>query len=250
MNSADKFGKKTFLHYHRYVDDIIIFSKRKRDIKSYIQILNNLKLLTNEKFSTGKTSKGFEYLGYQFHAGYITPKKISQERFLSQIFRLLREAELEIKKSPQSGRTATDLEIKQQAIYKINLKIVGAISENKKYGWLAYYCHGNSTSFLHKLDAIIKAKAQKTLGHQFINSHNLRSTVASYYDMKFHSGSKFALNFNMLDTNAQKMEFIIKMGVISQNQAVSISQAELNKLFSRVVKIELRSLQSDTGYIA
>ena len=249
LNSADRLGKKVFDTYYRYVDDILVFSTKKVAIQAFIKKIESLGLSINEKFQQGGVIEAFDYLGYSFDAGVVAPKQTAQERFLSQVFKVIKETESRLRKVKASSSEDARDAIKSSALYRINLKITGAIYGNKKYGWLAYYCQGNRVSCLFRMNAIIRLRLTKKFGADFMKTHALRSLVDSFYDMKHYHGSRLALNFNKLELNSDKMAFLVRMGVISMEQSSSIPEHELHVLFNKIVKKELHSLQADTGYV-
>lgn len=77
--------------YFRYVDDILILTRKSRITpvkKSVINRLEKLKLLLNEdKTIEGNLQSGFDYLGYKFRTQRITVRTSSKQRFLNSLFK-------------------------------------------------------------------------------------------------------------------------------------------------------------------
>jgi len=96
----DKLYKKGDIFYLRYVDDIIIMAKTrwklKTAIKTVYEILDTLKLKvhTTEKRFIGKTSEGFDFLGYFFKSKRkLKPSKKALDKFVQHSKRLLEQGD-------------------------------------------------------------------------------------------------------------------------------------------------------------
>jgi len=94
--AMDKLYRKGDIFYLRYVDDIIIMSKTrwkfKTALKKAYEILDalNLKVHTEEKRFIGKTSDGFDFLGYFFKENKkLKPSRKALSKFVQHSKRLL-----------------------------------------------------------------------------------------------------------------------------------------------------------------
>ncbi|VVM23868.1 reverse transcriptase, partial [uncultured Gammaproteobacteria bacterium] len=122
--------------YHRYVDDIFIMC----DYQSVEDISNNvirkfeeIKLVIHEpngdsgKSVLGKIDEKFDYLGYQFKGGLISPRTTSIEKLKDSIVSIF-----------TSYKYAKDKN-KEFLLWRLNLRITGCIFQNKSRGWMFFF---------------------------------------------------------------------------------------------------------------
>ncbi len=147
--------------YFRYVDDILIFNHNHPHncLKKFSEeLLNKLNLSLNEKKSFCKENKEtFEYLGYYFNFPKISVRKSTVQRFINHIASSF----VEFKETfgrPKKPWITSDLQ-KTIFIDVLNERLTGAISGNRKYGWIFYFLEINDQRILHKIDSI----TQKTV---------------------------------------------------------------------------------------
>ena len=96
-----KLYKKGSVFYLHYVDDIVILAKTRWKFKEAIKLMHKtldslqISVHTQEKRFVGKTSKGFDFLGYYFKTGRkVKPSKKSMERFSQRARQLLEQGDL------------------------------------------------------------------------------------------------------------------------------------------------------------
>ncbi len=90
LNQLDQFVKHTLKikHYYRYVDDFLIFSDSKRDLKVFrrkikLFLKKDLFLaVPKNKSYTNLTSKGVDFLGYKVFSSFVRLRKSNIKRFI------------------------------------------------------------------------------------------------------------------------------------------------------------------------
>ena len=113
----------------------------------------------------------FGYLGYVFEWPKVSVRESSVERMRNSILAIIKDAK---------HKKASD----DQLIELLNLRITGAISDKKHYGWLFYYRHINDMVLLHQLDAFVLSVVEK---HSNLPSERLaeiKRFVRAYYEIK------------------------------------------------------------------
>jgi retron-type reverse transcriptase len=150
--------------YHRYVDDIFIMC----DYQSVEDISNNvirkfeeIKLVIHEpngdsgKSVLGKIDEKFDYLGYQFKGGLISPRTTSIEKLKDSIVSIF-----------TSYKYAKDKN-KEFLLWRLNLRITGCIFQNKSRGWMFFFLEINNETILYNLDRHIKHLNDKRVASYF-----------------------------------------------------------------------------------
>ncbi len=93
LNKLDERMEKTGLFYIRFMDDWIVLSPTRWKLRKAVRIANKtlaeLAVVKHpDKTFIGKTSKGFDFLGYYFKPGKLAVSKSSFNRFMKKISRL------------------------------------------------------------------------------------------------------------------------------------------------------------------
>jgi len=93
--------QKGDIFYLRYVDDIVILAKTRWKFKKAVKLMHEtldslqLSVHVQKKRFVGKTSKGFDCLGYYFKLGRkVKPSKKFMERFAKRAIQLLEQGDL------------------------------------------------------------------------------------------------------------------------------------------------------------
>ncbi len=154
--------KNKIIGYHRYVDDILIIANKTiinkiiSNLKSKITYLE-LRLHDKEKTENiNLKEKDLIFLGYVFKYKdnyyskhlkienlIIIPKKESLEKFFKSILGMFSKFNRELKEinklyKEDNKNKKLDL-LNKNFIFRLNMKISGCISEDKRYGFFAYF---------------------------------------------------------------------------------------------------------------
>lgn len=228
------FEKKKNLFYVRYVDDILILCN-KQDIDIIFHEASDYltkKLLLDvntEKCDKGYINDGFSFLGYRLENDSLLPRVMAirgLERTIEKIF-------IDYSKSKDKNY--------EYFIWKLNLKITGAISENKKYGWLFYFSQITDESVFFHLDWFIQ-KMIKRFGIGIVDSSiRLKKYVRAYKEITQNlKNTKYIPNFDLYDpTDMEK--FLIEICKVEPGKDVD----EIIQNFKTVVFKSLSSLEKD-----
>jgi len=148
----------TGIRYFRFVDDILILGaeqqvKQARDVLEKALTKRQLELHTQgaDKEHLNQASEPFAYLGYHFNGALISVRSSSVDRLkrsIVDLFSRYKRHNSEPSALQQNKETLIDL---------LNLRITGAISDKKEYGWLFYYRHITDQTLLHQLDALVQS---------------------------------------------------------------------------------------------
>jgi len=236
LNIDNKFKCNRKIKYYRYVDDIFIFCNKNKYIYYFKLKKEILKLkikLNKRKTRIKKMDKGFDFLGYKIEDNIISVKKQSitkLENSLEEIF-----------KKYNMNKNVEEL------IWRLNIRISGIITKNKRYGWLFYFNNINDLRLLYHLDDIIE-KFKKRYGLENIKT---KKFVKTYYKMQTKNlkNSKYFLNIEAV-TEAEKKEILKKLTDISEKEINKLSIGELNYIFRKNMFKLLKSLEQDLDSIS
>lgn len=249
-NSMDAFNVK----YYRYVDDVLIYGDKESVSKAYLSIRRKLKLrgLNTHPPSSPKTHLGylnqpFGFLGYVFNGNDITVRDSTLEGFLQSIAARFSDfthnKNRRLKKYPHLSID----DLKEIFVDELNEKITGAISGNKRYGWVAYYSNINDLSLLHKIDFIAKEMFSRLSDFDHQPPTELKKISRSYYEIKFNPQGGYIRNYDKIETLKQKTEFLVSRGRISPDERLTRDQIE--ERFERYKATILSRMQADEGEI-
>jgi len=186
LESVDEaLNKNTKIFYSRFVDDILMIGS-KEDLIAAKELLKNLlteKSLNLHTQGTDKQSfnsiqEEFGYLGYIFNWPKVSVRESSLDR--------MRQSILAITKQAKEKNLTND-----QIINLLNIRITGAISDRKQYGWLFYYRHINDLSILHQLDAFILSAVQRQIKFSPEDLKKIKRFARAYFEIKHSVNSGY-----------------------------------------------------------
>lgn len=240
--------------YHRYVDDIIVVSnKDERDdaIDKLARSLGGLGLkLNREKTKTFQFSERFEFLGYEVQDGLCRPRLASVEKYIRGIASLF--AQFRVKRLPGRKGTLewTDEEFGDVFVEELNERITGAISQHKQYGWVFYFNESTDLSTFSRVDKIVKAMARRTPNLTNEMRGRIKSLTRSYFESKYSKANGYIANYDLIESNKDKLRFLLRMGYADKKNAENMSPAKVNALFREVISQRLARLDQDVGLVS
>lgn len=262
LRNLDQFMlKNENIFYIRYVDDILIAGPKERlaeiipvfihkvESPQELQLtLNKDKTFSNcQSIQEANHSDDFEYLGYHFSAGKISPRKGSEEKFLRAIMALFSEykhASKEIKS--RKKRISIEL-LKKAFIFRLNEKLTGAISEKRKYGWIFYFIEMNDLSVLYRIDNIVSKEFNKIDDFEFKPPQSLKKIVRAYYFALHSPANGYIHNYNKYQTDNEKRDFLLENGYIKPGQ--TYKNVTIRKRYAQVRTENLSHLVQDETFV-
>jgi hypothetical protein len=235
--------------YFRYVDDILIFSQpdKLQELKNIVtnKVQNiNLSLNDDKTYSTIGNHK-FDYLGYSFELPSVTVKQASIDRFIDSIVAKFsgfdKDQENKLRRYPY----LTKERLREIFTVQLNEKITGAISGNKRYGWLLYYNAINDLSVLYQIDRIMIGFFQRYFDE--MPPPNLKKIAKAYYEGKYNLNGGYVHNYNIYKTRSDKMNFLKERGAIDLQKRYS--EEEINEKFESIKAKNLSELERDDANI-
>ncbi len=237
--------------YLRYVDDILLFVEpdeveSSRDALE--ELLAGLGLsLAPEKYYTGAIEDRFEYLGYQMKLPRISVRQVSVSRFADS---LAAHFTRYILKTDQRYR-ADWLDAKAREIIfldELNERLSGAVSENRRYGWIFYFIEINDQSLLHTLDHVVRE-----LWSRHLRSNapaTLKRLARAYWEARFNQLGSYVHNYNEYRSLASKLQFLVRRGILDPKSQARHKPADIKTMFAQYRARMLARLDADVGVIS
>lgn len=237
MLDVDNYFKKIKgLHYYRYVDDIFIFCNRNvyiNFIKLKIQMFKNKLKLNKSKTRISKITYPFVFLGYSLMNDCVSVKKQSITKLENSIEKLF--------KNYKHNKN------KKELLWRLNIRISGAICNNKKYGWLFYFNKINDLKLLYHLDDLV-LKLKKRYNVTGIDN---KKFIEAYYQIKKNDIKKNDYFFNVdKATDEEKKDILLNITDFSKEEIEKLSNKDLDYNYKIAVFKCLKSLEMDLDNIS
>lgn len=264
LTEIDKeLASKDFTFY-RYVDDILIFTYDEypetlfEDL-SKLFLKYDLELQQDEKTLINPIEFPFDFLGYQFDFSKKIKNKpttsvrySSQKSFIQKIANLFYELKTTSKfpeKLPKWLKGNKEL-LKQQFINRLNERITGIISENKRYGWIFYFNEINDENLLYRLDSILNNFFRRSEVFENKKPDGIKSFVKAYFEIKHNlRNSSYIQNYDSFSTK-ELIEFFLKENGIIDPEREDYKYIELRNIFEKEKRKRLAVNQLDIGRIS
>lgn len=239
-------------YYYRYVDDMLILCEPDYCDNIFIDLNRRMKKIcldiNQEKSSIINNSESFSFLGYEISKEKISIKSDSLQKHINSIFALLSNYNRLYKNKELREKWVTDELLINRIESLLNEKITGAISENRKFGWLFYFSSINDTTILHKIDSIMSNAIVRILPKEVINKLKIKKYVRAFYEIKNRPKAGYIENYDMYDTVLKKIDYLRNRGYIDSSK--DYFEEEINYLFITIRERNLSSMQKDIGNLS
>ncbi len=189
----------------------------------------------------------FGYLGYEFSLPVITVREATIERLLQSIAAMFSAYVHNKAIRLEKHKYLTEARLAEIFLLELNERITGAISEKKRYGWIAYFNQVTDLSLLHRIDATIARFFSRMPGFEHKPPPGLKRLARAYFEMKFEPGGGYVRNYDEIETRAEKLEFLIERGRIGPTEALTDDQ--INDRYEKYRHRVLSEMHSDEGVI-
>jgi len=242
---------RTFpVKYFRYVDDVLIYGDETTVKKAQQSFVSRAQRrgLSVHKVGGGKShltrlSDEFRYLGYVFKGRQVSVRNSTVERLLQSLaakfsdFRHNKVRRLERQKFLTLDR------LKEIFLLELNERITGAIKDNKRYGWIAYFSQITELSLLHKLDFVVRNMFRRFPEFGNCAPTGLRSFARAFFEMKYRPKAGYVRDFDVFSTQAEKLAFLFERGRVGPDEALTNDQIE--DRFLRYTNSILSAMKAD-----
>jgi hypothetical protein len=254
MREIDDAMKKLGVAYYRYVDDVLMYGS-KAAVDSALRSLRarlQRRGLSLHSEASGKTRRQpmtatFGYLGYTFTWPQVSVREATIERFLQSIAAKFSEFTHNKTRRLERFRYLTEARLAEVFLLELNERITGAISEKRRYGWIAYFNQITDLSLLHRLDRAIARMFCRLPDFGRKAPEGLRSLSRAYFEMKFNPNSGYVRDYDKIVTRAEKLKFLEERGRVDPAEALTDEQ--INDRYSKYVHHVLAAMHADESVL-
>lgn len=251
LKDVDAPMRKLGVNYYRYVDDILIFGTEKKVRNAYKSVVARLRARSLRVHPIGESEKSnfyllsdiFGYLGYHFQLPNITVRPSSKEKFLQSICAKITEYKHNKIKCPERYAHLGKTHLRQIFLLELNERITGAISEKRRYGWLAYFSSITDLTLLHQLDRTISLLIGRLDDFEGKAPAELKRLSRAYFEIKFRPDGGYIPNYDQIQTRDEKLRFLMERGLIKPGE--ELLAPEIEDRFERYRRRVLTTLQPD-----
>ena len=129
----------------------------------------------------------------------------------------------------------------------MNIRISGAISNNKKYGWLFYFNSINDKKLLYKLDHLVEKLKKRYKVKELKN----KTFLETYYQIKNKNIKSNEYFFNVDECSEEEKIIILNnISNISIDDIQKLTKKELDLNYRKAIFKCLKSLERDLDNIS
>lgn len=242
LNVDNYMNRKKEICYIRYVDDMIIFSKKKFFKIGFWFLIKKLHLklnFTKTDTYTINDKLDVEFLGYSIKDGQITVRESTVKKFMDSLENLFRSYKNNIN---VRNNSLARLE------WALNLKISGAICNGKRYGWLFYYSRIEDAKLIRRLDAYIS----QLIKRYKITGLKPKKMINVYYEIKkknffelVNSGKANVINLDSITDSEEMISVILLLGNYTEISIRNEPEDKIPIIFKKLVFRNVKSLEMD-----
>lgn len=254
VSEIDQGMKSLPVRYFRYVDDVLIYGDEgavQKAQKSFVARAQ-LRGLSVHKVGGGKShltrlTDEFRYLGYVFRGRVVTVRNSTVENLLGSLAAKFSDFRHNTKRRLHK-HTYLNLErLKEIFLLELNERITGAVKENKRYGWIAYFSQISELSLLHKLDFVVQSMFRRLPEFNNAPPTGLKSFSRAFFEMKYRPHAGYVRDFDVFSTPAEKLRFLFERGRVGPEE--DLTDDQINDRFSRYTNSILNAMKADEAKI-
>lgn len=254
MQDVDEAMKGLEVVYYRYVDDVLIYGGYEAVHKAYKSLRTRLthRGLSLHAIGSGKTQIEplgtlFGYLGYTFQMPVISVRPSTTERFLQSVAAKFSDFFHNKTKRLEKFKYLNEDRLKEIFLHELNERITGAISQGRRYGWIAYFNQISDLSLLHRLDSAIEGMFNRMKEFESEPPPGLKKLRRAYYEMKFNPQGGYVRDYDRFTTPPDMLKFLIERGRVDPD--VPLTDAEIKEKYDKYVIHLLAAMHADEGTV-
>lgn len=252
LHKVDESMRGLGVAYYRYVDDVLMYGPSEAVEKAARSLRARLahKGLRLHPFGKGKSylqpaSDCFRYLGYEFQLPHITVRAATVEKLLQSLAAMFSAYMHNKTRRLERHKYLTEDRLAEIFLLELNERITGAVSEKKRYGWVAYFNQITDLSLLHHVDSAISKLFSRLPEFDKKPPLGLKRLARAYFEMKFQPDGGYVRNYDKIQTRAEKLEFLIERGRVAPEEALTDEQ--INDRYERYRHKVLSEMHADEG---
>lgn len=251
ISDFDKIMTLNVPKYFRYVDDILIFNKGedKQCLKPIVESsLKAIGLAAHESKTICKSNNvAFDYLGYHFEYPNISIRQSNVDSFINSIAGKFTSFKSKKQTVLRNHKWLTLKLYQQVFIEELNLRITGAVTDKKRYGWIFYFIEMNDLTLLKMIDNVIMKFIIESNDFGGKIPANLKTLTRTYFEARHNPFGNYIHNYDKYVTTQEKLDYLIKMGKIDKDSNETLSIEQIDILFDQTKAYYLSVLELDIG---
>ena len=169
------------------------------------------------------------------------------ERFLHSIASRFSDYLHNKNRSLEKSKYLTPQRLKDIFLIELNDRISGAISKNRRYGWIAYFNQITDLSLLHRIDHTIAGMFKRLNDFGCSEPAGLKRLSRAYYEMKFNPQGGYVRNYDEVANSAEMLKFLVERGRV--DPAETLTDAQIVDRYERYLHHTLISMHADEGVL-
>lgn len=254
MEEVDEAMAKLGVTYYRYVDDVLMYGDEVAVQKAFRSLRSRLipRGLSLHPVGSGKThieslSKAFGYLGYTFRWPVISVRPATVERFLHSIAGKFSDYVHNKARRLAKFKYLNEDRLKEIFLLELNERITGAISEKKRYGWIAYFNQISDLSLLYRLDIAIDGMFSRLSDFGCTAPPGLKKLRRAFFEMKFNPQGGYVRDYDKVTTRTEMLDFLKERGRIDPTEALTDEQ--IKDRYEKYLRHILYAMHADEGVV-
>lgn len=254
MQEVDKAMPSMGVTYYRYVDDVLMYGDHDSVQRAFRSLRARLQRrgLSLHPIGSGKShlqqlAKPFGYLGYTFNWPLISVRDATTERLLQSIAAKFSDYTHNKAKRLERFKYLTTDRLKEIFLLELNERITGAISQKKRYGWIAYFNQISDFKLLHRLDRAIECMFKRLPDFGGTAPAGLKKLRRAYFEMKFNPQGGYVRDYDKITTRAEMLAFLTERGRVGPTEALSDDQ--INDRYEKYRHHILTAMHKDEGLV-
>lgn len=250
LAEIDKSIIKQGVRYFRYVDDVLMYGDEPSVRKAHKSLGSRLRRrglrlhpLDSGKSHLGDLSKPFGYLGYEFRWPMVTVRASTVERLLQSLAAKFSEFKHNKTRRLERFKYLDEKRLSEIFLLELNERISGAVSEKRRYGWIAYFNQINDLSLLYRLDTTVRNFFSRLNDFDCKAPEGLKSFARAYFEMKFNPGGGYVHDYDKLITPPAKLAFLAERGRVSPDE--QLTDEQISARFERYRRGVLSTMHED-----
>ena len=252
MQGVDEGMPKMNITYYRYVDDVLMYGDHAAVQKAFDSLRARLRRrgLSLHPIGSGKShlqplSMPFGYLGYTFQWPLISVRESTTERLLQSIAAKFSDYTHNKVRRLERFKYLTPDRLKDIFLLELNERITGAISQNKRYGWIAYFNQISDLKLLYSLDNAIEGMFRRLPDFGGKAPAGLKKLRRAYFEMKFNPQGGYVRDYDKITTRAEMLELLTERGRVGPDEALTDGQIE--ERYQKYLQHILAATHKDEG---
>lgn len=252
MQEVDEAMRKMGVTYYRYVDDVLMYGDHDTVHKAFGSLRARLRRrgLGLHPIGSGKShfqqlSKPFGYLGYTIQWPQISVRDSTTERFLQSIAAKFSDYTHNKARRLERFKYLTPERLKEIFILELNERITGAISNKKRYGWIAYFNQISDLTLLYRLDKAIEEMFKRLQDFGNKAPADLKKLRRAYFEMKFSPQGGYVRDYDKITTRAEMLALLTERGRVGPEEALTDEQ--IQDRYEKYLQHVLAAMHKDEG---